>query len=84
MEVKLCMANYNRRQYEQITYDRLMEKGYLISRSSNDVPKYSIHEEEIQKGKQLLHSIVDRPGRALGTPPPPFEVRESSSGGPCR
>lgn len=118
----MCMAKYNQCQCGRIISDRFMEKGYLISRSSNDVPKYSIqaikdnkklnflvrhleydnayknsplpyqiykidafnNEEEKQKGKQLLHSIVDRPGRASGTPPPPFEVRESSSGGPCR
>lgn len=122
MDVKVCMAKYNQRQCDRIKADRLMEKGSLISRSSNDVSEYSIqtirenkklnylvrhleydnayknsplpyqiykieafnNEEEKQKGKQLLHFIVDRPGRAAGTPPPPLEVRESSSGGPCR
>lgn len=116
------MAKYNHRQCERIISARLMEKGYLISRTSNDAPKYSIqaikdnkklnflvrhleydnpyknlplpyqiykieafnNEEEKQKEKQLLHSIVDRPSSASGTPPPPFEVRVSSSGGPCQ
>lgn len=38
------MAKYNQRQCERIIFDRLMEEGYLISRYSNDVPKYSIHQ----------------------------------------
>lgn len=83
------MAKYNQRQCERIISDRLMEKGYLIYKNS-PLP-YQIYkieafnnEEEKQKGKQLLHFIVDRPGRAAGTPPLPLKVRESPSGGPCR
>ncbi len=121
MVVKVCMAKYNQRQCKRILSDRLMEKRYMIFRSSNYVPKYIIqaikdnkklnylvrhfeydnayknspltyqiykikafnNEEEKQKGKHL-HFIVDRPCRAAGTLPPPLEVREFSSGWPCR
>jgi len=69
------MAKYNQRQCERIISDRLMEICKIEAFNN---------EEEKQKGKQLLHFIVDRPARATGTPPPPLEVRESSSGGPCR
>jgi hypothetical protein len=36
------MAIYDQRQCNRIISDRLMEKGYLIFRSSNYVPKYII------------------------------------------
>jgi hypothetical protein len=45
--------------------------------------KKTFNNEE-EKEKELLHFIVDRPGRVAGNPPPPLRVRVSSSGGRCQ
>ncbi|OMF05047.1 hypothetical protein BK127_32860 [Paenibacillus sp. FSL H7-0331] len=45
--------------------------------------KKTFNNEE-EKGKKLLHFIVDCPGRVAGNPLPPLRVRVSSSGGRCR
>jgi hypothetical protein len=73
MDVNTYMAIYNQQRCERIISDMLMEKGYMISRSSNDLPKYSIQAIKNDKKLNLLvrHLEYDN---AYNQSPLPYQV----------
>lgn len=67
------MANYNQQRCVRIISDMLMEKGYVISSSSNGLPKYSIQAIKEDKKLNLLirHLEYDN---AYNNSPLPYQV----------